>query len=101
MTEKIEQLQNNLQGQTMRELQDLWDMRKLQDQCEHILDVLVKNARTDTLVYGWLRSLVDESKRGITRKTLKKEMKEAIELAYEKFHYLFFPDDETKKGGDE
>ncbi|MBA7532149.1 hypothetical protein ES705_24375 [subsurface metagenome] len=89
--EKMEQFEKNLRGQTMRELQDL---------SEHILDVLVKNAKTDTLVYGLLLSLLDDSKRGITRKTLKKEIVEAIKIAHLQFGYLFFPDDEQPEGGD-
>lgn len=68
-------------------------MQDLQDLCEHILDVLVKNAKTNTLVYGLLLSLLDDSKRGITRETLGKEMEEAIIIAHKQFGYLFFPDD--------
>jgi len=78
-------------AQTMRELQDL---------SEHVLSVLVDNGKTHTLVYGLILSLIEESKRGITRKTLKKEINEAIAIAHEQFGYLFF-NDEPAKGGDE
>lgn len=81
-------------------------MRELQDLCEHVCNVLVDNAKTNTLVYGLLQSLIDDSKRGITRKTLKKEMQDAINVAQEQFLHLFFTNadpnvDKSSEGGDE
>lgn len=95
---EMKQFEKNLRGQTMYELQAL---------SEYILDVLVENAKTNTLIYGMLLSLLDDSRRGVGRITLKKEIEEAIEIAYLQFGYLFFPDDEpscdineSTEGGD-
>lgn len=66
---------------------------------QHVRNVLIDNARTDTLVYGLLLSLADDVERGVTRRTLKKEIGEAISLAHEQFSHLFF--DEVEEGGDE
>jgi len=66
----------------------------------HIRGVLVDNAKTDTLVYGLLLSLQDEVDRGATRKSLRKEIDEAIAIAHQQFDYLFFHDEQTE-GGDE
>lgn len=82
------------------EPQKTHSMRELQDLTEHVLNVLVDNGKTHTLVYGLLLSLIEESKRGITRKTLKKEIHDAIDIAHEQFGYLFY-DDEPAEGGDE
>ncbi len=83
--EHSDQLKKNLEEPTMRHLQDL---------SEHVSKVLIDNARTNTVVYGLVQSLLDESKRGVTRETLKKEMSEAIYAAHEQFGYLFFPEQE-------
>lgn len=66
---------------------------------QHVRNVLIDNARTDTLVYGLLLSLADDVERGMKRRTLNKEIDEAIALAQEQFSHLFF--DEEVKGGDE
>ncbi len=76
-------------------------LKELHKLSKHITGVLVDNGKTDTLVYGLLLSLQDDVDRGSVRKSLRKEIDEAIAIAHEQFGYLFFPVDEKLKGGDE
>lgn len=73
---------------------------------QHIRDIFIDNAKTDTLVYGLLLSLHDDYERGAKPKTIKKEFSEAIALAHEQFSFLFFTEknpavDEQPKKEDE
>lgn len=74
-------------------------LKELREHSEHIRNVMIDNARTDTLVYGLLSSLQDDFDRGVNRKTLRKELQEAIVIAQEQFKHLFF--DEKEESGDE
>ncbi len=68
-------------------------LKELDETSRHITGVLVDNAKTDTLVYGMLLSLQAEVDRGVTRKSLRKEIDEGIAIAYEQFSILFFPEE--------
>lgn len=70
---------------------------ELVETAQHVRNVLIDNSKTDTLVYGLLLSLNDDYERGAKPKTIKKEFQDAISLAHEQFHYLFFGESSKKE----
>ena len=67
-------------------------LSELRETAQHVRNVLVDNAKTNTVVYGLLLSLEDDAERGAKPKTIKKEFQDAILLAQEQYYYLFFGD---------